>query len=427
MRNSPSKVIVDPISGVVDVEKVLPIIDTKEFQALADKHQLGMTYLVFRSATHTRFVHSIGAYAATCALGDRWVLNGTITASERDALAVYALIHDISYPAFSHVTEDFCELDDDEMTLELIRGKLRPSIEVCGVDPALVEAFASHENPLYRAVHDKNLGTEKLDYLERDGFYTFLSRPVGIQYLRRYIYFVDGKVVIDEKVVEHAIDLQVFYMKMYKGVYFRKSLVIAQRMFHKMVYRLICDGDLNPSSLHDLTDTELLALAYCSEDPVVTRLYENLRRRQLFKEAVVIRPEGFRHETRVAGKPITVFGISREATEQLVNSQSLQKENHPGVEELEQEIASVTKIPNHEILVVPVFNPERFRAQDISILGSNGEIHSLRERRPAHFNNMEETARSYTALRICTPEKYRKVLAEKKNAGKVFDIVRSLF
>src|SRR5271168_5435470 len=125
------KVIADPIYGIIDVRPVVPMIDTKEFQALGDKRQLGMSYLTFPSATHTRKAHSLGAYHATRILADRWVEFGLITEREADALAGYALYHDIGHPAFSHVTEDLCGKDNDESSLEIIK-RLRKEIEACG-------------------------------------------------------------------------------------------------------------------------------------------------------------------------------------------------------------------------------------------------------------------------------------------------------
>ena len=80
-------------------------------------------------------------------------------------------------------------------------------------------------------------------------------------------------------------------------------------------------------------------------------------------------------------------------------------------------------IPKEYILVLPVFNPERFEAKDILIYGSDGNLHSLRERRPEHFKQMEETARSYFALRICTPERYRSKLSNPPVAEEIFGFV----
>ncbi len=420
MNYKSGKIVSDPISGIIDIGSVLPIVESKQFQALSDKRQLGMTYLVFRSAMHSRLVHSLGAYHATKILMGRWFMGSIVTEDERRATNVYALLHDIEHPAFSHVTEDFCAISHDDMRLRIIR-ELRPEIEACDINFGLVEAMAMHKHPLYLAVSDKNLGMEKLDYLERDGFYTLLSRPVGVAYLRNYIYHVDGQVVVDEKAVEHTLDVLDFYMKMYKEVYFRKSLVIAQRMFHKAVYHLICGGELNPGSLPSMTDSELLGLMFLSKDKTVQTLYGCLRERRLFKEGIVIRPETLIGETRIASKPIAVHGVSSEQMQRLVHSPILQKGNQAGLENLEREIARVAHLPKDSVLVVPVFNPERFVAKDVMIYGSGGKLHSLRERRPRHFDSMEETARSYSALRVCVPEDYRQVISSPLIAEKVVE------
>ena len=145
------KVIADPIYGIIDVRPVLPMIDTREFQALDDKRQLGMSYLTFPSATHSRKAHSLGAYHAARELAERWIKRGFISQREGDALAGYALYHDIGHPPFSHVTEPLCELPADALgdatTRRAIKGmsvnsalsfaiirRRRAEIEAAGTD-----------------------------------------------------------------------------------------------------------------------------------------------------------------------------------------------------------------------------------------------------------------------------------------------------
>src|SRR3989338_5693411 len=101
--------------------------------------------------------------------------------------------------------------------------------------------FMKHEDPLYLAVHDKNLGMEKFDYLTRDAFYTIKEMP-GVDYLSRYIYFVDGQVAVDERVIDQAKAIQDFYIKMTKHVYLRKKSAISQRLIQKMAYELVKEG-----------------------------------------------------------------------------------------------------------------------------------------------------------------------------------------
>jgi uncharacterized protein len=445
------KVIADPIYGIIDVRRVLPMIDTREFQALDDKRQLGMSYLTFPSATHSRKAHSLGAYHAARELAERWVKRGFISQREGDALAGYALYHDIGHPPFSHVTEPLCEVPDeiasdgrgDAATRRAIKGMSvnsalsfaiirhrRAEIEAAGIDFKLLESFAARRNPIYLGVSDKNLGMEKLDYLERDGLFTILSRPIGVDYLRAHIYFIDGQLAIDEKAVDNAIEVQNYYLKIYKNVYLRKTSAIAQRMVQKMVYHLILAGELDGSELVDLTDSELIGMMRYSQDETVRELYSLLRSRDLFREAIVIRPENFEHIGARAGKHITVFGADARTIKRLAADPSLQNENQEGLERVEAEIASLAGIPTNAVLVVPISSTDRFEAKDIMIYGGlnsprgrRSQLVSLKSRYPAHFKNIEEVAQSYLAFRVCTTDKYRRRLSEPKTAKKIRGLV----
>ncbi|MBI2049254.1 MAG: HD domain-containing protein [Parcubacteria group bacterium] len=424
------KVVADPIYGIIDIRPVLPMIETREFQALADKRQLGMSYLTFPSATHTRRAHSLGAYHATKMLADRWLKLDLINKEEAAALAGYALYHDIGHPAFSHVTEELCAPKlkvpgletNDLLSLEIIM-RLKKPIEQCGIRYALFEKIARHENPLYLAVHDRNLGMEKLDYLERDGLYTILSQPAGVEYLRRHIYFINNELAIDSKVIDNAIEMQNFYLKMYKNVYLRKTSAIAQRMLQKMVHHLIAAKEISADDLPTLTDSELLGIMRFSKNKTVALLYELLRRRELFRETIVIRSAHFAQSSGQAGKSIATFGATDTEINDLLQSKKFDPKNQSALEETEKSIASLAGLSPNDVLVVPVFSSWRFHAKDIMIYGEKGKLSSLKERYPAHFKNMEEVAKSYMALRICTFEKYRKKLSDPKVAKKVFELV----
>jgi HD superfamily phosphohydrolase len=418
------KIIVDPDLGLIEVRPVLPMIETREFQALAGRCQLGLTPIVFPSATHTRFVHSIGSYHGTRELSDRWIKQGFITPEEGDALSAFALYHDIGHAAFSHVTEDFCPLDHKEMTVIHMQN-LKSAVEACGVDHELLLSLARHQHPLCAAVMNKTIGMEKFDYLQRDGHSTGRGRPASIDAIRNYVYFVDGMMVIDQKVVDHVIHVQNFYMDMYKGVYLRKALVIAQRAFHKMINHLIVAGELLPSELSEMTDFELMARVITSRLPSVRILNQFSRTRTLFKEAIVLRPHAFVEETRIAEKAISISELSDAEVQRLVTSSSLRKENHAGLEALEDAIADVADIPRGHVLVVPVFYPGRFKAQDVMVLGNSHHIQSLRDLRPKHFAAMEEMARSYVALRVCTVQEHRSHLSSPNIVAKVLPLLFS--
>lgn len=431
---STPKVIADPIYGIIDVRPVLPMIETKEFQALGDKRQLGMAYLTYPSATHSRKAHSLGAYHATRKLADSWIKRGFITEREGDALSGYALYHDIGHPAFSHVTEPLCEMPrgvkdvsmNGALSLSIMR-RLKKEVVAAGIDFRLMEDMAMHKNPLYLAVSDKNLGMEKLDYLERDGAFTILSRPIGVDYLREHIYFVDGGLAIDEKAVDNAIEVQNYYLKIYKNVYLRKTSAIAQRMMQKMVYHLMQAGELQSMDLPNLTDSELIGIMHFSKDPFVLKMYALLKERELFREAIVIRPERFANAERKSGKDVTVLGAGPKEMKRLTSGNEFQPQNQARLAALEDSIANIAGLPPDSVLVTPIFGQERFEGKDIMIYQGRGKKPaSLKARFPAHFKNIEEVAQTYLAFRVATIEQYRKRLSEPKLAKRIFQLITGL-
>ena len=431
-KTASPKVIADPVYGIVDIRPVLAMVETEEFQALGDKRQLGMSHLTFPSATHTRKAHSLGAYHATRELADRWIKRGAITEREGKAMAGYALYHDIGHPAFSHVTEPLCPVPkgaggsmsvNSALSLMIIRRRRR-EIEAAGIDFKLLEGIACHRNPLHLAVSDKNLGMEKLDYLERDGLFTILSRPVGVEYLRHHIYFADGRLAIDEKVVDNAIEIQNFYLKMYKNVYLRKTSAIAQRMLQKMTHRLIVAGDIAASDLPGMTDSELLGSVRFSGDPAAHAMYHLFKTRDLYREGIVVRPERFAGNEARPGKAVFTFAANHRDIHKLIRDPALQPKNQEGLAAIEDAIGAIAGIPKNNILAVPIITPERFEAQDIMIYRGKGrKPASLKERYPAHFKNIEEVAQAYPAFRVATTGRYRAKLSSPRIAKKVLALL----
>jgi len=95
----------------------------------------------------------------------------------------------------------------------------------------------------------------------------------------------------------------------------------------------------------------------------------------------------------------------------IIKSPKLMQKSPKSLQELEEAIAKLIKIKSQDVLVVPIMNPERFKTKDIKILTSGQNISSLKREHPAHFLDMQETAKSYAALRVCTQEQYRKKMA----------------
>lgn len=170
---------------IVLSEEEANLLNTWEIQRLRRVKQLGFAHLVYPNAVHTRFEHSLGA---------RYMIEQVIKASklsinEEDLRHLYiaALLHDISHPAFSHVTERLTELGydiptHDEMREEMIYGTLRERVtrkKEGFLDPDECSPSISDSDRL--DADDKRrimeiLTGKNLDYLRRDAYHIGLPR-----------------------------------------------------------------------------------------------------------------------------------------------------------------------------------------------------------------------------------------------------------
>jgi HD superfamily phosphohydrolase len=169
--NTNRKLVYDPLWGITDITDFQPMVDVPEFQALGFKYQLGVTSMLFPAATHTRKQHSFGAFNRTQGLTERWVQAGFISQDAARLTLAFALWHDIGHGPFSHVCEEVThELwgRDHDQNGAMVIDRIKDAVKASGIKFKDLQAMFDHENPLYLAVHDKNLGSEKLDYLARD-------------------------------------------------------------------------------------------------------------------------------------------------------------------------------------------------------------------------------------------------------------------
>lgn len=420
------KLVHDPLWGLVDITRYLPMIDTPEFQALGFKYQLGVTSLLFPAATHTRKQHSFGALKRTQDLAERWVSKGFINTEEADTISAYALWHDIGHGPFSHVIEDVTrELwgrNHDENGA-LIINKLKKEVEEAGIDFKKFKELFDHKNPLYLAVHDKNLGAEKLDYLSRDAYYTIGERP-GVEYLAQHTYFIDGKVMIDEKAIENAKALQDFYVKMYKIVYLRKNSAIAQRVTQRMTYELLQHELITETEFWSLTDFGLLGLLENTTRESVSEQMQKLMQRDLPKTAIALKIEKFAEIERRKDKAQAIFGISENQIDALLMHSAFSKPSQ--LRKTEKEIEKMAGLPKKSVLVVPSSSAERFMAKDIDIYVHGGTNAKLSDYFAEHFHAMEEEGKSYSTIRICTYKEYREKLSNEKTAEEIKEYLLSL-
>src|SRR5258708_21647532 len=103
-------VIRDPLHNNIRLDPLArELIETPAFQRLRYVRQLGLAFLVYPGATHTRFEHALGTYhlaRRTLALLEEHPDFGSIDAADCSMIRVAALLHDIGHYPFSHALEE---------------------------------------------------------------------------------------------------------------------------------------------------------------------------------------------------------------------------------------------------------------------------------------------------------------------------------
>lgn len=184
----------DPIHGFINLTKdEQRIIDTAPFQRLRRIRQLATTYLVYPSAEHTRFPHSLGVMHVSNLVFNkiyekrRDVLGWSKDATERyrQMLRLASLLHDVAHAPFSHVADDL--FDESVKSHEGMAGKIiteseiTPIIDRIGAEhgfnaqtiAALITGNAfSNDERLLVDIFASELDSDKMDYLLRDSLYT---------------------------------------------------------------------------------------------------------------------------------------------------------------------------------------------------------------------------------------------------------------
>jgi uncharacterized protein len=101
------KLLRDAVHGDIELDALeLALVDTPEFQRLRGIKQLGTACLVYPSAVHTRFEHSLGTSWMARAMIAALRRTAPISDDEAAAIRLAALVHDVTHIPFGHTLED---------------------------------------------------------------------------------------------------------------------------------------------------------------------------------------------------------------------------------------------------------------------------------------------------------------------------------
>jgi HD superfamily phosphohydrolase len=226
------KIINDPLYGFISLpyDIIFDIIESPCFQRLRRIRQLGLTSMVYPGAYSTRFHHAIGAMHLAMEAVEVLRTKGVIiTEKEREALAIAILLHDIGHGPFSHSLEHSLvkNINHEELSIMFMKklnkehdGKLSLAIEI------FQDNYQKH---FLHQLISSQLDVDRLDYLNRDSFYTGVQEGViGVDRIIKLLNVKDGELVVDRKGIYSIEKFLVSRRIMYWQVYLHKTVISAE-------------------------------------------------------------------------------------------------------------------------------------------------------------------------------------------------------
>ena len=235
------KIINDPIYGFIKIESqiIYDLMNHKYFQRLRRISQLGLSYLVYPGAQHTRFQHALGSlHLMDKAIQQLTNKGHEITSKEQEALRISILLHDIGHGPFSHALENILVNEINHETITLMFMK-QLNVEFDGKLSLAIEIFKNtyKKKFLYQLVSSQ-LDMDRLDYLKRDSFFTGVTDGnIGTERIINMLNVANGNLVIEEKGIYSIEKFILARRLMYWQVYLHKTVISSENMLIKLIKR----------------------------------------------------------------------------------------------------------------------------------------------------------------------------------------------
>ena len=292
--------IVDPIHDFIRINSPeLKVIDTPTFQRLRRIRQLAGAHLVYPSAQHSRFEHSLGvmhlAGAAANVLKDK----GFLSSDDVSNVRLAGLLHDIGHGPFSHLFEEVLEkkkkISHEEIGKKLIlETEIGDSLSKSGFDKKFLSqiAFGNSKHQFMNEIISGGLSADIMDYLPRDGYFTGAEHAkIDFRRIIQSLGVYEKKLSLDRSALYSFESMMISRYQMFKAVYFHKTVRSAEVMLLESMS--LADNELgftnfDPDTFIQLTDefviSELIMLSPKSGQLKKARqLAEDYQQRKLLK------------------------------------------------------------------------------------------------------------------------------------------------
>lgn len=235
------KIINDPVYGFIRIpsQLIFNLIEHPYFQRLRYIKQLGMTHLVYPGALHTRFQHTLGAMHLMQASVETLRAKGhTISQEEEEGVTIAILLHDIGHGPFSHALEHSLVQDIvHENVSEWFMQKLNQEFNN-QLSTAIAIFNNTYSKKFLHQLVSSQLDLDRLDYLNRDSFFTGVAEGVvGFDRIIAMLNVKNDELVVEEKGIYSVEKFLIARRLMYWQVYFHKTVIVAEQMLVKILKR----------------------------------------------------------------------------------------------------------------------------------------------------------------------------------------------
>ncbi len=355
------KIFNDPVYGFISLpdDFIFDLINQPLFQRLNRVRQLGLIYLVYPGALHTRFHHALGAmhlmHESIKVLQEK---DFDITEEEKQGALIAILLHDVGHGPFSHALEHSIIHDVSHEDLSLKFMQMLQLKYGSVMDLAISIFQNTYPKKFLHQLVSGQLDVDRLDYLMRDSFYTGVSEGiVGTERILKMMCVHDGDLAVENKGIYSVEKFIMARRLMYWQVYFHKTVISAESMLINALRRAhelsingvelfaspalayflknkVDTSNLNEETLQNfilLDDADILTSLKVwqkHDDKILSRLSSGLINRNLFRTQISKNKELHKNKDELLEKVSREYNISKEEAQYFLVAGTIENDTY---------------------------------------------------------------------------------------------------
>ncbi|WEL19777.1 HD domain-containing protein [Candidatus Nanohalococcus occultus] len=267
----------DALHGYIELnDQEQRVVDSPQVQRLRRIRQLGLSSLVYPSATHTRFQHSLGVTH----LAGRFAESLDLDDQRRQELRIAALLHDSGHGPFSHASE--LVMEKEGYSHEDFSCKIVDQLEDCfEVDAGRVKRIIKGELEIGQAVAGE-IDADRMDYLMRDAHSSGLEHGhIDASTIIRLAEIDSRRLVFDSKAIDALEGLFTSRFHMIKTLYTHHAVNIAEKMLQRALEDYVSDVEkqmrMDDYEMHN---------ALMNSSGESKEIYSKVKERKLYKRCL---------------------------------------------------------------------------------------------------------------------------------------------